>query len=294
MSITSGFFDAVETSSGVYDRVYNAADFAHYFSLFIGNGVYPDPSTGLQVKANAVPNMGVSISAGNGWINGYYITLDAAESRSITTANATLSRIDSVVIGLNYTTRSITLYVKTGAPSANPIAPALTRNTSTWELELAQILVAAGAANITQSAITDMRSNKSRCGIVTGVVDQIDTTGLFAQYTAAFNEWFTGVKETLTTDVAANLQDQINTNKSLKLELTLSASGWSNNQQTLINSNLIASGYTYIVGPAYASKKNYDKAKIEAKDVTENGKITFVCAKVPTASLTVQVLRVKV
>lgn len=294
MSITSGFFDAVETSSGVYDRVYNAADFAHYFSLFIGNGVYPDPSTGLQVKANAVPNMGVSISAGNGWINGYYITLDAAESRSITTANATLSRIDSVVIGLNYTTRSITLYVKTGAPSANPIAPALTRNTSTWELELAQILVAAGAANITQSAITDMRSNKSRCGIVTGVIDQIDTTGLFAQYTAAFNEWFTGVKETLTTNVAANLQDQINTNKSLKLELTLSASGWSNNQQTLINSNLIASGYTYIVGPAYASKKNYDKAKIEAKDVTENGKITFVCAKVPTASLTVQVLRVKV
>lgn len=269
MSITSGFFDAVETSSGVYDRVYNAADFAHYFSLFIGNGVYPDPSTGLQVKANAVPNMGVSISAGNGWINGYYITLDAAESRSITTANATLNRIDSVVIGLSYTTRSITLYVKTGAPSANPVAPTLTRNTSTWELELAQILVAAGAANITQAAITDMRSNKSRCGIVSGVVDQIDTTGLFAQYTAAFNEWFTGVKETLTTDVAANLQSQINTNKSLKLELTLSASGWSNNQQTLTNSNLIVSGYTYIVGPAYASKKNYDKAKVEAKDVTE-------------------------
>lgn len=294
MSITSGFFDAVETSSGVYDRVYNAADFAHYFSLFIGNGVYPNPSTGLQVKANAVPNMGVSISAGNGWINGYYITLDAAESRSITTANATLNRIDSVVIGLSYTTRSITLYVKTGAPSANPVAPTLTRNTSTWELELAQILVAAGAANITQSAITDMRSNKSRCGIVSGAIDQIDTTGLFAQYTAAFNEWFTGIKETLTTDVAANLQSQINTNKSLKLELTLSASGWSNNQQTLTNSNLIASGYTYIVGPAYASKKNYDKAKVEAKDVTENGKITFVCSKVPTASLTVQVLRVKV
>lgn len=294
MSITSGFFDAVETSSGVYDRVYDAADFAHYFSLFIGNGVYPDPSTGLQVKANTTPNMGVSISAGNGWINGYYITLDAAEARSITTANATLNRIDSVVIGLSYTTRSITLYVKTGASSANPVAPTLTRNTSTWELELAQILVTAGAANITQSAITDMRSNKSRCGIVSGVVDQIDTTGLFAQYTAAFNEWFTGVKEELSTDAAANLQNQINTNKSLKLELTLSASGWSNNQQTLTNSNLIASGYTYIVGPAYASKKNYDKAKVEAKDVTINGKITFVCSKVPTASLTVQVLRVKV
>ena len=278
MGITSGFFDAVETSSGVYDRVYDAADFAHYFSLFIGNGVYPDPSTGLQVKASATPNMGVSISAGNGWINGYYITLDAAESRSITTANATLSRIDSVVIGLSYTTRSTTL----------------TRDTNTWELELAQILVTAGAANITQSAITDMRPDNTRCGIVSGVVDQINTTELFAQYTAAFNEWFTGVKEELSTDVAVKLQNQIDTNKSLKLELTLSSSNWSNNEQTLTNSNLIASGYTYVIGPAYASKKNYDKAKIEAKDVTENGKITFVCSKIPTASLTVQVLRVKV
>lgn len=294
MSITSGFFDAVETSTGVYDRVYDAAEFAHYFSLFIGNGVFPTPSTCLQVRSNTTPNLGVSVSAGNGWINGYYVTLDSAEALSIATPNATLSRIDSIVMGLNYTTRSITVYVKTGAPSASPVAPSLTRDTNLWELELAQVGVAAGAANITQSAITDMRPDNTRCGIVSGTVDQIDTTELFAQYTAAFNEWFNGVKETLTTDVAGNLQSQINTNKSLKLELTLSASGWSNNQQTLTNSNLIASGYTYIVGPAYASKKNYDKAKIEAKDVTENGKMTFVCSKVPAASLTVQVLRVKV
>lgn len=294
MSITSGFFDAVETSAGVYDRVYDAAEFAHYFSLFIGNGVFPTPSTCLQVRSNTTPNLGVSVSAGNGWINGYYVTLDSAEALSITTPNATLGRIDSIVMGLNYTTRSITVYVKTGAPSVSPVAPSLTRDTNLWELELAQVSVAAGAANITQSAITDMRPDNTRCGIVSGTVDQIDTTELFAQYTAAFNEWFNGVKETLTTDVAGNLQSQINLNKSKDIELTLLASGWLNNQQTLSNSDLVATGYKYIVGPAYESKKNYDKAKIEAKDVTENGKMTFVCSKVPTASLTVQVLRVKV
>lgn len=293
MSYTSGFFDAVEVN-GEYDRVYEAAEFAHYFSRFIRNGVYADPSTGMQVRASSNPNMKVSVLPGDGWINGYYITVDAAEQLSIATAHATLARIDSVVMGLNYTTRMIQIYIKTGTPSGSPVAPVLQRDTDLWELELAQISVVAGAANITQSAITDSRTDLSRCGIVTGLIDQIDTTDLFAQYTTAFNEWFDGVREKLTEDAAGYLESQIELNKSIRIELTLVASNWSNKLQTVTNSNLIPTGYAYIVGPIYDSKTAFDRAKIEAKDVTVSGKMTFTCAKVPTASLTVQVLRVKV
>lgn len=39
-----GFFNS---SSG--DRRYAAEDWAAYFASFIGNGVFPNPSTGLQV-----------------------------------------------------------------------------------------------------------------------------------------------------------------------------------------------------------------------------------------------------
>jgi len=76
MALTYGFFDA-ELVQGQYDRVYNAAEFAQYFSLLIKNGVFPDPSTNLQVKASSpTANMNVNIEAGYGWINGYWAKND--------------------------------------------------------------------------------------------------------------------------------------------------------------------------------------------------------------------------
>ena len=43
----SSFFNSVS-----HDRTYKAEDWAEYFASFIGNGVFPVPSTGLQVVAN--------------------------------------------------------------------------------------------------------------------------------------------------------------------------------------------------------------------------------------------------
>lgn len=78
------------------------------------------------------------------------------------------------------------------------------------------------------------------------------------------------------------------------IDVTLSSSGWSNKQQTISNALFLASGYKYIIGPTYASSDAYNSAKVKAKDVTTNGQITFTCETVPTAALTVQILRVRV
>lgn len=215
MAYTSGFFDAVDQGGGNYDRVYDSSVFAHYFSLLIGNGVFPDPSTGMQVRASSSPDMHVSISPGSGWINGYYITVqeDFPEDLTVATANPTLNRIDSVVMGLNLMDREVQLYIKSGAVSSNPVAPSLQRDTDLYELELAQIYVGAGVASILQENITDMRMDSSRCGIVSGTVEQIDTTGLFAQYDDAFQHWFDTIKGQLSGDLATNLQQQIDSIK---------------------------------------------------------------------------------
>ena len=77
-------------------------------------------------------------------------------------------------------------------------------------------------------------------------------------------------------------------------DATLTVNGWSSKQQTVTNALFVASGYKYIVGPAYASADAYNKAKIKAKDVTTNGQMVFTCETVPTAALTVQILRVRV
>lgn len=226
MSYTSGFFDAVDLGGGEYDREYSAAVFAHYFSLLVKNGVFPDPSTGMQVKASSSPDMHVSVQPGSGWINGYYITVpeDSPEVLTVPTANPSLSRIDSVIMGLNYVDRGIQLYIKSGAVSASPIPVSLQRDNDLYEMELAQITVAAGVASISQANITDMRTNASRCGIVKGTIDQIDTTDLFAQYDDAFQTWFADIQAQLSGDVATNLQNQINILKSDKVNVSDKAS----------------------------------------------------------------------
>lgn len=222
MAYTSGFFDAVDQGGGNYDRVYSAATFAHYFSLLVKNGVFPDPSTGMQVKASSNPDMHVSVQPGSGWVNGYYITVEdnAPEQLTIPTANPSLSRIDSVIMGLNYVDREIQLYIKSGAVSASPSAVSLQRDNDLYELELAQITVGAGVASISQSSIVDMRQNTPRCGIVAGTINQIDTTDLFAQYDDAFQTWFEGIKTQLSGDIATNLQNQINTLKTEKVAVS--------------------------------------------------------------------------
>ena len=222
MAYTSGFFDAVDQGGGDYDRVYSAANFAHYFSLLVQNGVFPDPSTGMQVKASSSPDMHVSVQSGSGWVNGYYITVEEESSEILTvpTANPSLSRIDSVIMGLNYVDREIQLYIKSGAVSSSPSPTSLQRDSDLYELELAQITVGAGVASISQSNIKDMRQDTSRCGIVKGTIEQIDTTDLFAQYDAAFKEWFEDVQSQLEGDVATNLLNkisQVNTNLTAEL-----------------------------------------------------------------------------
>lgn len=212
MSYTSGFFDAIDQGGGDYDRVYSAETFAHYFSLLVKNGVFPDPSTGLQVRASSSPDMKVSVSPGSGWINGYYITVpdNSPEVLTVPTANPSLSRYDSVIMGLNFVDRKIELYIKSGAVSASPSPVTLQRDNDLYELELARISVGAGTASITQSLIIDTRSDSTRCGIVAGMIDQIDTTDLFAQYDDAFQTWFEDIQAQLSGNVAANLQNQIN------------------------------------------------------------------------------------
>lgn len=206
MTVTSGFFNSING-----DRRYLAKHFAAYFASFIGNGVYPSPSTGLQVVERV--NMAITVKPGNGWINGYFVTNDDDLVFILNNADGTLNRIDRVVMKLDYSNRQITIEVKKGTLASSPVAPTLQRDADIYELAIADIRVNAGVAAITQANITDQRFNLSLCGIVTGVVDQIDTTGLFAQYNSAFNEWFETIQGVLDGDIAGNLANLIANNK---------------------------------------------------------------------------------
>jgi hypothetical protein len=209
----SSFFNSING-----DRKYLASDFAVYFAKFIGNGVFPNPSNNLQVMSNG--DMTVTVKAGAGWINGYMYLNDSDLILPIDVADGVLNRIDRIVLRMDTAGRAINSIVKKGTFASSPVAPTLQRDADGYELGLADIYVAAGATQITQANITDLRLDNNFCGIVHGTVDQIDLTTLFNQYTVGFqakevdfeNEfttWFNTVKNQLSGDVAGNLQNEI-------------------------------------------------------------------------------------
>lgn len=178
----SSFFNSVS-----HDRTYKAEDWAEYFASFIGNGVFPVPSTGLQVVIDS--GMNVNIKAGKAWINGYFYNNTSDLTITIGTADGQLNRIDRIVVRWDLTNRIISAEVKSSAYSASPTAPALQRDADIYELALADVYVGAGVTAITQSNITDQRLNTSLCGVVAAVVDQIDTEAFNAQLQAWFAEY---------------------------------------------------------------------------------------------------------
>lgn len=226
----SGFFNA-NLVNEEYDRVYLAEDFASYFESFISNGVFAKYSNQLQVIAESDPAMSVQVSTGRGWINGYFYENTDLFHLAVELADGVLNRIDSVVLQLDFQNRAINLKIKKGTPASSPVAPTLTRNNDYYELQLATIAVNAGAINVTQAQITDTRLNTEVCGWVTGTVTQIDTTTLFEQFNdyfeqfktssedefneweaeqkADFESWFETIKDQLSGDIAANLQNQV-------------------------------------------------------------------------------------
>lgn len=207
----SSFFNA-ELKGEEYDRVYLAEDFAKYFASFIGNGVFPNPTTNLQVTADGT-TMNLTLKQGKAWINGYFYENTEDLNLSVDVADGVLNRIDRVVLRLDFVNREIKAYVKKGEFSSSPVAPNLQRDADMYELGISDIRINKGVTKITQGNVTDLRQNSNYCGLVAGVVQQIDTTNLFAQFQSAFDIWFEHIKGQLSEDAAGKIQleiDEIN------------------------------------------------------------------------------------
>lgn len=198
----SGFFNAQE-SGGTYDRVYDASDFAEYFALFIGNGVFVNPMNQLKV----VPKDGltVTLKKGNAFIDGYWYKLTEDMDFTLSPNGTSYAITDVIAITLDKTNRIVTAKKKEQVSSIVPVD-----NGTVHELIVASISLGVGVSSITEAMITDQRPFDEYCGFVTGTVDQIDASEMFTQLEAQFTEWFDSIKGQLSGDAATSLQLQIN------------------------------------------------------------------------------------
>ena len=201
MSTSYGFFNSLNG-----DRLYNADDVNTFLEGLVSpSGIFANVGDMLQVTPGS--GLAVNVGAGKASIKHHWFKSDAAETLSLTAAHQILNRIDDIVLRLDIVNRSIGLAVITGTPASAPAAPAIVRNDSYYDLKLAQVYINAGALQVIQQKITDTRLDSNVCGIITGLVDHLDTSAFAAQLnawiqaqTAAFEAWF----ETLT--------DQLNVN----------------------------------------------------------------------------------
>ena len=172
---------------------------------------------------DAVQGMEIAVNKGICWINGS-CGMEDSRRTFILDAGTAQPRYDSIVLRWDnrQSARNIDIFVKKGTPGGDPTIPLLERNSSVYELRIANIFVQANTAEVTTKNITDTRLDTEDCGLVVGLVENIDTSQLYKQIQsdlydfksteqAEFMSWFETIKDILDENAAGNLQKQIDT-----------------------------------------------------------------------------------
>lgn len=152
MSISSGFFNSLNG-----DRVYSADDLNYFFNGVMTDGIVKGYGSALEVTANGTLNL--TVKDGKAFCLGRYIENVGSLAVEIE-GGGTYPRIDAVVVGVNLTERTGSIYVKKGEGSSSPSYPVIENAETLKELCLAYVYVGAGATTITSDNLTDMRSDE--------------------------------------------------------------------------------------------------------------------------------------
>lgn len=189
-----GFFDSEivgydEEEMPIFDRAESSDFLAMFISKIISDGVLAAPADCFQVVAYEGTTL--KVKPGFGIIRGRFAYDNKDAEIEIPKAPKSLKRIDRVVIRVNYVKRLCEIIVKEGTPSTNPSPPELIRPKSGdyYEMCLATVSLNANQTLIMQSNIRDTRYDSSVCGIVTQVIDHIDTAVFFTQFNAFYEEF---------------------------------------------------------------------------------------------------------
>ena len=235
MAITSGFFNSLNG-----DRLYNADQMSEYYLGIISDGVVQNYRSGLQVLAGS--GMNVTVGAGRAFIDSKWIDLDAAETVTINGSSPTLNRYTAVCVKLDTSAREMSIVTIDGTAATNAVVPTIANTETLKYLVLAWVYVPAGSSAVTQVNITDTRANTSICGYVSGVVNQVDTTTLFEQWNAyfeetrvRFEEWFADLTEQLNVDTYVEKYEKTVTGNGSTRSYSLDMSGYTYSTGDIIN-----------------------------------------------------------
>lgn len=209
MAYRSGFFNAKQNTDGSYDRTYDANDISNYLGGLISDGVVQSSADALQVSVEQA-SMQVQIRPGRAFLNNRWFTADSVITLPLTRAHGTLSRITAVALHFDETNREVVPVCIDGTLASSPVPPTLDKT----YLLLGLVKVPANPSNLSKITVTDSRK------FVHALVNyDFNQEVLQKEYIQTFNAWFDEIKGQLGTDLAGNLQNQINAIKSEQSQL---------------------------------------------------------------------------
>ncbi len=164
MAQSSWPFENVDTSETQFSQ----------WARNIGEGVKPSSLNELEVFADST-GMQVKVKSGQALVRGHYYQNTAQETLTLTAADLTNPRIDTVVVELDPSANTIVLKVIAGTPDVSPIATALVQtDAGIYQIKLADVSVPASATTIPAGNVTDAREY---IGTFTGTVAGSQITG---------------------------------------------------------------------------------------------------------------------
>lgn len=139
---------------------YSDTHIADIQSRLLGNNdnqgfVLPGYNNNLRVYTSGA--LSVNVATGAAFVRGKLYENTAVNTVAVSANSSGSPRIDRVVIRINYAAQTIRLAVLAGTPNATPVRPTLTQDAVTYEVSLAYIWVANGAASIADEDIHDER-----------------------------------------------------------------------------------------------------------------------------------------
>lgn len=154
---------------------YTAEDAELYFSTR-ESGVYDGGN--FEATVSGIDN-DVTVGTGIAWIHntkfsGKVVALKETKILTLSLPNSVYDRIDSIVIQFDANKNATDVIVKEGIASSVPVAPAVVKTESLYELHIFHVIRHAGATAISPGDITDLRNNRDYCGVMFDPISSID------------------------------------------------------------------------------------------------------------------------
>lgn len=195
MAFTSGFFNAVIDGGGNPDRAYDAGDMSRIFDGLIKDGVYAHIGDKFAVTTNPSNDLQVIVGTGRAWLMHTWSYNDDVYYVDAVEPHTTYDRIDALCIHvMNGDTespndRKCSIAWYQGVANQYHQKPTWTNTDTEGWFPLAFVYRHAGVREVVQADIEYVVGTDERMPYVLGVLDNVDISALFLQWTGQFEQF---------------------------------------------------------------------------------------------------------